>query len=251
MRPLAIAALVLGCAAGSAAAAEPAADFDPIGKLLERQAFASGQGPVRWTGGELRLSQRSAIRVTVGGPVVTPGGLPLNLERGEFRPEAYEVSLTRDWPAALAFGAGRFDVDLSPHAGLGVGNTGGSAEAGATLRLSPRDELAKQHLKDLGVKDGAKLGKGGRWYLFAAATGRAVGLNMLRTDRGWDRAGWTTDPTSALIGDAQLGVGWRKAGLQSSFGLVHREVMGQHMIFGQQTRDDTLVAFSVSLKPQE
>jgi hypothetical protein len=28
-------------------------------------------------------------------------------------------------------------------------------------------------------------------------------------------------------------------------------VKGQHMIWGQQTRDDSLVAFSLSIKPQK
>ena len=34
-----------------------------------------------------------------------------------------------------------------------------------------------------------------------------------------------------------MGVGWRRH-FQSSFGLI-REVKGQHMIWGQQTRDDS------------
>ena len=111
-------------------------------------------------------------------------------------------------------------------------NYGGSAEAGATLRVSRDEQAAAERLKDMGVGDGADFGERGRWYLFAAASGRAVGLNMLHSDSGWDRAGWTTDPTSALIGDAQVGVGWRKGAMQTSFGYIHREVKGQHMICG-------------------
>ena len=101
-----------------------------------------------------------------------------------------------------------------------------------------------------GAAVGAHFGEQGRWYLFAAASGRAVGLNMLRNDLGWDRAGWTTDPTSTLIGDAQVGVGFRKGAMQTSFGFIHREVKGQHMLFGQETKDDSLVAFSLSIKPK-
>ncbi len=58
-------------------------------------------------------------------------------------------------------------------------------------------------------------------------------------------------PSGALVGDAQVGVGWRKGDLQSSFGVIHREVKGAHMVFGQQTRDDTVAAFTFSLKPQD
>ena len=107
-------------------------------------------------------------------------------------------------------------------------------------------------LNDLGVRDGAAYGDQGRWYLFAAASGRAVGLNILRNERaGWDRDGWSTDTSSALIGDAHVGVAWRKGAMQTSLGYIHREVKGEHMIYGQQTKDDSVVAFSFSIKPRE
>ena len=73
---------------------------------------------------------------------------------------------------------------------------------------------------------------------------------MLRSERGWNRAGWSTDTTGALVGDAQVGVGWRKGDMQSSFGVIHREVKGKHMIFGQKTHDDTVAAFTFSFRPQ-
>ena len=232
----------------------PGAASDPVARLLDREAYAPGQGLVRWNSGQVQLSNPKAgtvdsLRVSVGGALRTPGGAPLNLDRAQFQADAYEISLVREWPKALAFEGKAFDVDLSPHAGVGVTNYGGSAEAGATVRIS-RDEKAARKLKELGVADGSSFGDQGRWYLYAAASGRAVGLNVLHSDNGWDKAGWTTDPTSGLMGDAQLGVGWRKGFLQSSFGLIHREVKGQHMIWGQQTRDDTIAAFSLSIKPQ-
>jgi hypothetical protein len=37
--------------------------------------------------------------------------------------------------------------------------------------------------------------------------------------------------------------------MQTSFGYMHREVKGAHMIFGQQTRDDSMLAFTLSIKP--
>ena len=64
-------------------------------------------------------------------------------------------------------------------------------------------------------------------------------------------SGWSTDNTGALVGDAQVGVGWRKGDMQSSFGVIHREVRGNHMIFGQDTRTDTVAAFSFSIRPQK
>jgi hypothetical protein len=233
------------------------ADPDPIQTLIDQEAYAAGQGPVRWRTGETSLSVSESgavvdsLRVSVGGPLRGPGGLPLNPERAEFDAQAYEVAVVRNWPGAVQFAAGPYDVDLSPHAGLGFGAGGGQAEAGAELRLGQNlDGAVEDRLNAMGVRDGESFGQTGRWYVFAAASGRAVGLNMLRSSDGWDQGGWSTDDSSALIGDAHVGVGWRKGPVQASLGYVHREVKGQHMIWGQETRDDQVVALSFAIKPQ-
>jgi len=282
MRGLAYLAIVVGCLATGSAGAQtlilstpvpsedrstasaladaafaprsPKAAADPIGRLMEREAYKSDAGLVRWNSGELQLSNGGtgpidSLRVSVGGEFRTPGGVPTNLDRAQFQADAYEVALVREWPKALTFAGRSFAVDLSPHAGVGVTNYGGSAEAGAKVKIS-RDERAARKLKEMGLGDGAAFGDMGRWYLYGAVNGRAVGLNMMRNDGGWDRAGWTTDSTSELMGDVQLGVGFRKGVMQSSLGIIHREVKGTHMIWGQQTRDDSMVAFSLSIKPQ-
>ena len=273
MRPLAIAATVLACAAASAAGAQsfnssmqasdrallnsaafapptPSTYVDPIDRMISREAYVAGEGPARWITGEAPLSANTALRITVGGTLKTPGGLPINLAHGQFDANAYEVALTRYWPSALAFEGRSFGVDLSPHAGVGMTSVGGSAEAGATVRVMQRDATAAARLKALGIRDGAaSFGEKGRWYLFAAASGRAVGLNMLHGDNGWNRAGWTTDTTSKLTGDAQVGIGWRKGDMQTSFGYIHREVKGQNVLFGVDPKSDSVVAFSLSIRP--
>lgn len=277
MRSLALMAIVLGCGGAASATAQtlagqtsasvlaeaafaPKTSFtqaDPIGGLIDREAFTANGDPVRWSSSEVRLSKPRAhgpvdsLRISVGGDLRTPGGLALDPARAEFEAQAYELSVIRNWPRALSFDTRAFDVDLSPHAGVGVTSYGGSAEAGATIRLSQRlGDRATAGLKSMGVRDGAFLGDQGRWYLFAAASGRAVGLNMLRGETGWDRGGWTTDPASTLIGDAQVGVGWRKGPVQTSLGYLHREIKGQHMLWGQDTRQDSVVALTLSIKPQ-
>mgnify|MGYP001556818693 CR=1 FL=1 len=272
MRPLAVLATVLTCATAGAAGAQPLSDeallnsaafapptpsayVDPISRLIERESYEPGAGVVRWTGGQVQLSPAGAggpvdsLRISVGGALRTPSGAPLDLRGAQYDAEAYEVALTRDWPAAIAFGAGGLGVDVTPHAGLGMTSFGGSAEAGATLRLMQRDATAEARLKALGVRDGSSFGERGRWYLFAAASGRAVGLNMLHGDQGWNRAGWTTDATSTLTGDAQVGVGWRKGDMQTSLGYVHREMKGQNMLWGVNAKPDSMVAFSLSIRP--
>jgi len=279
MRRVAWGAIVLGCAAASAAGAQPAvtqttgsvlagaafapvtpfssphaADEDPITRLLDRPS-ASQAGPLQWDGGQTAFSRRDgvvdSVRVRIANSPVQVGGLPLRLDRAEFQPKGYEVAVTRDWPGAVSFGTHKFDVDVSPHAGVGMTSLGGSAEAGARMELSRKlDDDADAKLKAMGVRDGASFGDRGRWYLFAAASGKAVGLNMMRGESGWDRAGWTMDPQSTLISDAQVGVSWRRDHVATSLGVIHREVKGNHMIMGQDTKDDTLVAFSLSIKPR-
>lgn len=232
-------------------------DPDPIQTLIDQEAYAAGQGPVRWrTSQTVAVSPSGAVidslRVSVGGPMRGPGGLPLNPDRAEFDPQTYQVTMVRNWPRAVHLAAGAYDLDVTPHAGLGFGAGGGQAEAGAELRLGQsRDGEVEDRLNAMGVQDGQAFGQAGRWYLFAAASGRAVGLNMLRDQGGWDPAGWSTDRSSALIGDAHVGVGWRKGPVQASVGYVHREVKGQHMIWGQETRDDQVVALSFAIKPQD
>ncbi|MDB5476697.1 MAG: hypothetical protein JWP49_2208 [Phenylobacterium sp.] len=280
MRRVAILAIVLGCggstaafAAGTPAGPRASADpltqaafasnaptpaSDPIGQLLDRASYAPNAGVVGRTSSEAPLFAHpggaiDSLRIREESLFGAPGELPLTRRAG-VDPKSYEISLMRAWPGALSFDAGRLAVDVSPHAGIGVigGDQadGTSAEAGAMLQVSKAD-LAAKRLNAMGVKDGAQFGDQGRWYLFAAASGRAVGMNMLHGDAGWGRAGWSTDPTSKLVGDAQLGVGWRKGAIQTSVGYVHRKVKGDHLMYGVDPHDDSMVAFSLSIRPRK
>jgi hypothetical protein len=239
MRRVAVLAIVLtgGLASGVAMAAEPTgqanalaqaafapkvpkADGDPIGALLDHDSY-----------------------------LPRPGDLPRSA-RAANDPRADDLAVIRNWPKALSFDGGPVAIDLSPHASVAHSPRGGTAEAGATLEVS-KAEAASRKLNAMGVKDGAAFGDKGRWYLFAAASGRAVGLNMLHGEDGWDRAGWSTDSTSKLVGDTQVGVGWRKGAMQTSVGYVHRKVTGAHVMHGIDPHDDDMVAFSLSVKPRK
>jgi hypothetical protein len=231
--PTSVAMALWVATAGSAGAQTFAPD---AAALLNRAAFARDT--------EVRINPLDTLRIRAE-------SAPLELERVGLAEDRLDVMAVRSWPGAIRFSSETLEFDVAPHAGLGVSRFGGQAEGGATLTVSKsRGERALEQLRDMGVKDGAGFGDKGRWYLFAAASGRAVGLNMLRGEHGWDRAGWTTDATGALVGDAQVGVGWRKGDVQSSFGVIHREVKGRHMVFGQTTRDDTVAAFTFSFRPQ-
>ncbi|WP_296819815.1 lipid A-modifier LpxR family protein [Brevundimonas sp.] len=152
----------------------------------------------------------------------------------------YDVTYVRGWP--MVSGEPGAQVEFTPHAGVGVGSEGGTAEVGATIRVG-----------DLEVRDGRSYEDDqGRWYLFAAGTRRAVGLNFARgMDGGWAREGVSHD-TGAFIGDAQIGVAWRRGDTQSSFGYVHREITAEGVHGGTGIdRDVTegFVAFQFSVRP--
>jgi hypothetical protein len=187
------------------------------------------------------------LRVVSSGHLRQPNGAPLLIGRplgAAFDADAVDVSYVRGWPAALTITGDRYALDLTPHAGLGFGSGGGSAEAGATLRLG---ETARR----LGIRNGSEFGDAGRWYLYAAASGRAVGYNFQRSDEGWSRSGLSTDE-GAYIGDTQAGVGWRRGPMQASFGYIHREIkaLGGFRGAGVGNQEDSVVAFSLSIKPQ-
>jgi hypothetical protein len=266
MRRLAGLAIVLTCGlAGSAMAATPAEPASPAAAALAEAAFLPSaasadldapslfgheQGLYQFNGASgAGFGHSDALRIDVGSFYAGPAAHPLLVGRPDVADPAYEVRMTHDWPSAFKFGGHGFDFDVTPHAGVGVSSYGaGSAEAGATLHVSKSD-LAAAKLKALGFKDGAsRFGDHGRWYLFAAASGRAVGLNMLHNESGWDRAGWTTDTTSRLVGDTQVGVGWRKGSMQTSVGFVHRDVKGEHLMYGVDPHSESMVAFSFAIR---
>ena len=105
----------------------------------------------------------------------------------------------------------------------------------------------RQRLEAMGIKDGdAKFGHQGRVYLFAAVRGQAVGLNL----RGLQRAGWSTDYSSALIGDGQIGVGWRKAGFEADLGYVRHTTRFAHVPLGvSDSFTDDMAAVSFAFHP--
>jgi hypothetical protein len=223
----------------------------PFDHILDQTAYQPKDGPGRWRTADsvARLAANGAaidtLRISVG---EVGRGAPLNLN--DYDARDYEVRLTRDWPAAVRYAGERYDLDVTPHAGFGVSNLGNSAEAGATVTLGRRGDAIASRLDSLGVRDGEVFGGTGRWYLFAAASGRAMGFNMLKDGANGLNRSWSQDSSSALVGDAQVGVGWRKGAMQTSFGYIHREVKGDHMIWGQDTKGDSMVAFSLSIKPR-
>jgi hypothetical protein len=248
-------------AAKTERASDPSFSLSPAGaygdaKLLDANRYYEGRGAVTWRSNAFVVGEGDhavdSVRVSVASVAQAGLSRPLALVRPEdadgFDDRDVDVTVTRGWPAAVTLGKGKYALDVTPHAGLGIGGAGGSAEAGATVRFGKK--MGDQVVNSLGVSDGRQFGERGRWYVFAAASGQAVGMNMLRSGDGdWSRAGLTTDASSKLVGDGQAGLAWRKGAMQASFGYVHRKIRAKDQIMGMSTQKDEMVAFSFSLRP--
>jgi hypothetical protein len=216
-----------------------AADFVPAAEPGPGVAASSRRD--LWLGeDEARLTLRRAgrLRRADGSPLpATPA------DASYFEAEDYDVSLVRGLPSARGYTASGLEVSLTPHAGVGVGSRGGSAEAGATLRIGSGLERM--------VPEGSEaFGERPRWYVYAAGSGRAVGYNFARNrDGDFARSGYSHD-SGSFLGDASLGVAFRRGAVQSSLGIVYREIeppglKGRHNI--DTDVDEGLIAFQFSI----
>ena len=244
MRWQGMGALIVAMAASGAHAQAPSA-LAPLSAAV----FDGDKAlPTEWRSTEI-ANDDTRLKISLGGAMRDERGLPAFLpsEHNSFEAKGFDVQVTRDWPA-MRLEAGERDIEVTPHTGFALSEAGPGAQAGATISLQDKVE---DRLGRLGVRDGRSFGDKGRWYLFAATSGRSVGLNMLRgADGELRREGWSTDATSALVSDAQVGVGWRRGALQTSIGYMHREIKPKHGLMGVENKDDDLIAVSFSFKPR-
>jgi hypothetical protein len=189
----------------------------------------------------LRLRTEGRVRRADGSPL-PPGPL----DPAAWDAEHYDLTWTRGWTETLGQTENGLDVTLTPHLGVGVGSRGQVTEAGATLRIG-RD------LDRLVPEGEDAFGQRARWYVYAAGSGRAVGYNWARNrDGGYARSGVSHD-SGAFLGDASLGVALRRGAVQSSIGLVYREIEAEGLRAGHGVDTDVsegLIAFQLSIKPE-
>jgi hypothetical protein len=228
----------------------PAVDFRDDARPIERAAFRRGGFAVierhdiwRESDGysdRLRLTARGGLRRADGAPVPAT-----SLDAAGLDVDSYDLSYTRGWAAARGYTRSGLEVAFIPHAGLGVGDSGGTAEAGATLRIG-------SGMDDVAPKGSERFGDRARWYVYAAGSGRAVGYNFARNrDGDYARSGMSHD-SGSFLGDASIGVAYRKGDLQSSFGVVYREIEAEGLRGGEGFDRDVaegLIAFQLSIKP--
>jgi len=218
------------CSASTEAALFDAAFAHPTGALFQPR-----------TEGVAGFSRDSGMRMTA---------FASQSPEAVLRPDANDtdlavaVTVERSWPATLQ--TRRYQLELVPHAGIGVSQGGQLAEAGATLQVGSR--LKTRIGEALNVGSGqATYGDRGRWYLFGAYKGRAVGLNLLQSGWGMRGEGLTAD-RGGFMGVAQTGVGWRKGGLQASVGYTYATVTTRMWGSRQKTHEEKL-GLSLSIRP--
>lgn len=204
---------------------------------VERDVWVENEGATD----RFRLTRSGRMQRIDGAPV-PPGPMDAAI----LEAETFDLTYTRGWPTAIARTESGLEVSLTPHAGIGLGSRGGSAEAGATLKIG--NDLERM------VPDGLEaFGDRPRWYVYAAGSGRAVGYNFARTrDGDFARSGVSHD-SGAFIGDASLGVAMRQGPIHGSVGLVYREVEVEGLRVGQGIDDDVdegMLAFQLSIKPE-
>jgi hypothetical protein len=237
----------------------PATDraYGPAGPArTEAQTFASADDALSpwvatsrdvWTSSDTHSDR---VRVRSAGPLRRLDGAPVPTGPRDslgVQAEDYDISFVRGWPTVVGYTPSGLEVSVTPHAGVGVGSRGGSAEAGATVRIG-RD------LDKLVPEGQDAFGERGRWYIYAAGSGRAVGYNFARNrDGDYARSGYSHD-SGVFLGDAQLGVAWRRGDMQSSFGVIYREIEPEGLRVGSRSGIDTdvsegLIAFQLSIKP--
>lgn len=83
----------------------------------------------------------------------------------------------------------------------------------------------------------------GRWMLFAAQSGKAYGLNLIRdTFGGWRNAGYSEERV-ARFGSRQIGLGWRQDNRQVSLTATRRKLNSIDY-----SDKDTVVGVTVSVR---
>ncbi|HEY1072261.1 lipid A-modifier LpxR family protein [Brevundimonas sp.] len=190
----------------------------------------------------LRVVARGAPRRADGAPVP-----PRALDARVYDDEAYDVTYTRGWVAAQGRTPSGLEVSLTPHAGVGFGREGTTAEAGATLKIG-------EGLDRLAPDGDEAFGERARWYVYAAGAKRAVGYNFARTrDGDFARSGMSHD-SGTFLGDASVGVAYRRGAVQSSFGIVYREIEANGIRAYNGIKTDVsegLVAFQLTIRHRE
>lgn len=215
--------------AGGPAATEVAAAAPPEPILLSRGSRADRPAPSQLAMIEAPIQVRQ---------LDAPLSVPLS-----------RVSWTTPSRQAPAPRESRINLSVSespvsaPGSGLDIASAVFSEPIAGARRSRPLLDIKRLTLR-IGAPDTVK--RKGRWFVFAAGSGEAFGLNLVKDPlRGWRPAGWSVEQL-AEFGKAQLGIGWRKGSQQLAASVARREISAYGL-----SREDTIfgITFTVSGKP--
>ena len=186
-----------------------------------------------------RVAPPQPRRFASGGRMAAMTGLGLNQP-------GYQPGLTPRSPFSIGR---RVSLSLTTNEGLLSPESGLSLNA-RTERQNPAAQpiAAKSRLFDnrrlaIQVDVSPEKSRKGRWFLFAASSGEALGFNLFGDSArsGRKRNSWSLEKL-AEYGKAQLGLGWRKGPMQVSAVATQREVGAYGHV-----RDDTVLGLSFTI----
>lgn len=229
--------LVTPAPSPSAAPATLAGGHGPAARTVDPVILASASEP---TAVPLeRVAPPQPRRFSSGGRMAAMTGLGLN--QPGFQPgltPRSPFSIGRRVSLSLTTNEG----PLSPESGLSL--------SARTERQNPAAQpiAAKSRLFDnrrlaIQVDVSPEKSRKGRWFLFAASSGEALGFNLFgdSAKSGRKRNGWSLEKL-AEYGKAQLGLGWRKGPMQVSAVATQREVGAYGHV-----REDTVLGLSFTI----
>jgi hypothetical protein len=131
---------------------------------------------------------------------------------------------------------------LSPESGLSL-NARTERQNLAAQPIAAKSRVFDNRRLAIQVDVSPEKSRKGRWFLFAASSGEALGFNLFgdSTKSSRKRNGWSLEKL-AEYGKAQLGLGWRKGPMQVSAVATQREVGAYGHV-----RDDTVLGVSFTI----
>jgi hypothetical protein len=221
----------------------------PVPNFVEAAADRPGTGATNFEAAEIPAPPVDGAQVRV-----TSGAAAIDVFTLKNRPSlivdprlggAYDLDYTYTGPGLVRMNSGRYALDVRPQWGFGVSSfNGSSSHAGAVVRFG-RD-LADEVVDAFGLAHSKELQKEPRWFLYAGASGRFLGWNVLPGQDG--RRDVSYEESRSYVGTAQAGLAWRRGDLTASVGYVHDKA--RLKLFGARTETDDRVGLFVTYRPE-
>jgi Uncharacterized protein conserved in bacteria (DUF2219) len=225
------------------------ATLAPAPSFVEAAADRPGTGATNFEASEIPAPPVEGVQVRV-----SSGAAAVDVFTLKNRPAliidprlggAYDLDYTYTGPGLVRMNSGRYAFDVRPQWGFGVSSfNGSSSHAGAVVRFG-RD-LTDDMLDAFGVTHAKDVRNAQRWFLYAGASGRFLGWNVLPGQDG--RRDLSYEENRSYVGTAQAGLAWRKGDLTASVGYVHDKA--RLRLFGARTETDDRVGLFVTYRPE-